>query len=1237
MSSSFWKNPSVLDDELDLHKELWTIYRAIISKNKELCAQNPDQIEEINFLLKCVNSSFQISIISCQILIRLLAMGYIKQDYLLKMLLTFTATARNFNCIVTSIVDILMLEMSEQLAKFASYHCPYKIRAPPHPLVTILQQRPDSFHAIIDSIKQKYLETIDKSNGEGIHLLSMIKPFVSFVLLDPNHFASWQSLATHNAMIELLKIAQESSKTRVSCDIANFLLRIYMLRKSDAIFENVLMVNQLVDCLIGFSLQDDGQLSKILTQAAYQILFNCHKLLEANYSIKLTLRTLQRLFQKDPKVLLNDESLFLIASLLYQSPAVYREDILRLGMHVLPCYVALKNQTAGIVLRSFNISLLRILFRGSTESEHHRRCQKLAKNIFANIKRVTKSNQSHSNEAEVDQPSEALAEVQLAEIVAARQHCAMLYSMNRCKNATIEFLSGLVDTPNPSPSLTLILSTVVANHRNDLDVMKKCLECISTLTMHDPQMALDFLPLLLQTLNTCENPVITLEILNFLPSFGKHKQLVAPILKTIGMLASSNYLLPVCIRVAVKLWKIQPRVFPHLLKLLSKAVDKHSTTSKLREEIVLAKSLSFVDICELRPQYGSEIVGLLSDMFSEYGQCTDGLDVSSEVAESVVMLCLEALKGLCESEVVKFTTVWTAISPKLHNHESPTILRGITSLFTICPIVLLRSAADIQFRSEACSFLWKHVSHENPHVSAASFSALANFSSDEFKVSDLPNPTQSWVAEMLQKKHNLKKRPENDEFDPRNEAIPGLAYIKHLESLDDSAVCGFTPLLSKLIKEEVSSLPRNISTANATKRLGSAYEKLLGFIPEFLNSMYENQKHLPFYLAWLLDYFPATKSQFKLIAIPQMDWQHSISASASWSNMIGKCFDAVLEGRKAELSLLFSQGKFTSEQEMKIEVSNAVLWTRDQLTNQLMKASRGIPPMQGNSILALAALASKISSMESVDNSSFSTQNPSDSMQYLNNKEWLVRVSDTVMVVLNGNFKPKSEPMQWCQQISSCNSTASSLIARSSAAIALPVIATTLIAIDVDRIQQIADSLASRIPGQERAGKSSVMQFSCAVGLGLLVHHLHQKQFVTITGLQGYKLIRKAHDLLEQTCSNDLLQNRNGVAIGLSLSLGVMFSICSKENNHDSLHSWRKLFNAMVDLKSKEEAPEDFEGLLLSTAIPAVSGFCFGSLKADDVIKIIDLMASIVAEHPKQLQYISVYIYMGFLNGGVIG
>lgn len=73
---------------------------------------------------------------------------------------------------------------------------------------------------------------------------------------------------------------------------------------------------------------------------------------------------------------------------------------------------------------------------------------------------------------------------------------------------------------------------------------------------------------------------------------------------------------------------------------------------------------------------------------------------------------------------------------------------------------------------------------------------------------------------------------------------------------------------------------------------------------------------------------------------------------------------------------------------------------------------RGNPSVQGNSVLALAGLAQAVSLFVQQQNSSGATE------QYQRNTDWLIMVADTIMVVLDGNYKPKGPTLVWCQHVS---------------------------------------------------------------------------------------------------------------------------------------------------------------------------------------------------------------------------
>lgn len=104
----------------------------------------------------------------------------------------------------------------------------------------------------------------------------------------------------------------------------------------------------------------------------------------------------------------------------------------------------------------------------------------------------------------------------------------------------------------------------------------------------------------------------------------------------------------------------------------------------------------------------------------------------------------------------------------------------------------------------------------------------------------------------------------------------------------------------------------------------------------------------------------------------------------------------------------------TDEELHNDHLTSIKFWSRDQITNQLRKASKGSPKTQGNSILALVGLANAISSFEENESKEDRMRTPD---QFISVRSWLLKVADTVMVVFDGNYKPASKPFQWCQQV----------------------------------------------------------------------------------------------------------------------------------------------------------------------------------------------------------------------------
>jgi len=360
------------------------------------------------------------------------------------------------------------------------------------------------------------------------------------------------------------------------------------------------------------------------------------------------------------------------------------------------------------------------------------------------------------------------------------------------------------------------------------------------------------------------------------------------------------------------------------------------------------------------------------------------------------------------------------------------------------------------------------------------------------------------------------------------------------------------------------------------------------------------------------------------VPVQPSEWHRTLLLSQAWLSFMNRAYNACVEGRKAELEMQHSHGHIQDVEELKTRQMNSWLWVRDQITEQLKAASRGNPSVQGNSVLALAGLARAVSIFVQQQSSSGTTES------YQRNTEWLNVVADTLMVVLDGNYKAKGPTLVWCQQVSSATSTASSLLARSCCALSLSLLVPCLVTLDTDRIHNMAELLKQRIPGQTKAGSSAVVQTSCSLGLGLFLSKLYEEHFSDVCGKEGYLLMTTALDALENAAMTSELENTEGACLGLGLAVS---SLC-KESLVDSRVHVTNLHNKLMDMLNEQDDPDQkLQSLCFGVACVCVNAFHTGLLSADQAVECIHKIQNMTAKH---LEACGISLSLGLLLHGLV-
>ncbi|XP_015773334.1 PREDICTED: LOW QUALITY PROTEIN: focadhesin-like [Acropora digitifera] len=650
-------------------------------------------------------------------------------------------------------------------------------------------------------------------------------------------------------------------------------------------------------------------------------------------------------------------------------------------------------------------------------------------------------------------------------------------------------------------------------------------------------------------------------------------------------------------------------------------------------------------------QHGVDLLSLLSKLLDQ--NLKPG-EAGNDPSVVVVSLALKALQELCSAEVVDLCTAWKVLSVKLRLDRRPAVLCNLCQLFSIVPNLVTESQDYQNFKSEVLLFLWSLTQHQESVVACAAFDALSMFQLSDFKLCQLPKEIYHPIKDKLM---SSKKNIDDDNEDQKlaletsidNSSPPGTAFVELLSRIDHRALPGFQKLLSSMVRAEASSLPRGL--AHTVSR-ASTHDRNMQSIPAFLMSKYEKckspglsqglaaavlfsfephfeehqGKRLRRYLVnCARRYRQMLESLLHEVPVQPSEWHRTLHMPQAWSTFMNRAYLACVEGRKAELEMQHSHGHIKDPEELATRQANAWLWVRDQMTEQLKGTSRGNPSVQGNSVLALAGLAQAVALFVQQQTSSGATE------QYQRNTEWLSLVADTIMVVLDGNHKPKGPTLVWCQQVSSPSSTASSLLARSCAALSLSLLVPCLVTWDSDRIQDMVELLKNRIPGQAKAGNSATLQMSCSLGLGLFLSKLYKEHFSDLCGKEGYLMMSKALDVLENAGLTMELENTEGAGLGL----GIALSFLCNETIVDSRVHLTNMYDKLLRTLEKREADPDqrLQTLCFSLSCVCVNAFHAGLLSPEEASRCSSKIQGVLDKHP---QACGVSLSFGLLLHGLV-
>nr|BAK62485.1 hypothetical protein [Pan troglodytes] len=548
----------------------------------------------------------------------------------------------------------------------------YTIRNHPHPLITVLEHRPDCWPVFLQQLTAFFQQCPERSEVSCIQIMA---PFLWYLYCEPSQLQEYAKLRL--ALLKVLLQPQvlcdkdqpsmlEQQILQLCCDIVPCLQIKDLIQTTEA----MMFIEEV--CL---SLLRHPVFWKIqLTQMSLQLLCVSEVSLkitgECSSSIHLLEHSVELLKEDFPVELV----IIGIALLLLQTPASQQKPILNLALKLLSVTEDQKIPKSSLLLV---MPILQILSSSALEDcisvdEEGPSRQQLALNLLEMIQQECYRDDHQKLSYKLVCPVTSM----YGTIFTAWRILEVMTDSSAASDwlASVESLLPITAVI-PAPAFLLLAHLLVEDKGQNLH---QILKVTTELAQADSSQVPNLIPVLMFKLGRPLEPILHNDILYTLPKLGVHKVCIGQILRIIQLLGTTPRLRAVTLRLLTSLWEKQDRVYPELQRFMAVSdVSSLSVGKEVQWEKLIAKAASIRDICKQRPyQHGADMLAAISQVLNE---CTKP-DQATPAA-----LVLQGLHALCQAEVVCIRSTWNALSPKLSCDTRPLILKTLSELFSLVP------------------------------------------------------------------------------------------------------------------------------------------------------------------------------------------------------------------------------------------------------------------------------------------------------------------------------------------------------------------------------------------------------------------------------------------------------------------------------------------------------------------------------------------------------------------------
>ncbi|XP_054608420.1 focadhesin isoform X3 [Dunckerocampus dactyliophorus] len=1145
----------------------------------------------------------------CDAIVLLVDQCHADLHYVLNSVLNLLPSSRNVQGLVKVIGQLLQMQ-ADHRDRDIQFSCPYTIRSSPHPYITALENRLDCWPALLSEIDDLVQQAVDRNEPAYI---TMLVPLLCFLYCQPQRRPE-HTLLRQGLLRVLLPTdpvgppVPQDKRSLVFDSLLQCLCQMVPRMPVDCV-EAVLELHGFVRALLPSLLQRceepwRSERVKILLQ----LLCTCQRCLMLNGDCRPLASLMMQLLPSCQQELPLDELLMGVALLLFEAPAAQQSCLLSLVLTLVPEHTELSPWLSPVlVLPVLQLLSCSELTEPLAERYTHALNKNLAGSVLCSISKQTDRVQQSIL------PEALLLTSWFSEM---RVAVSILRQVVDHPSAAVDWLLSLTTALSSNQclpsSLTLIVTHLIITSRED--VCQLALNAVQAIAVADPRQVPSLLPVLLLKLGKEKNPGLAHAVLNCLPNLGTHKLCIPMVLQTLHILASNPKLKAVAMRLTTVLWKKQDRVYPELQRLMAEQNNRVVMGRDTQWEQVLARAACLRDICRERPyQHGSD---MLASIAFTLNQCTRP-DQATPAA-----LAVQGLQELCRAEVVDMVSTWRSLGPELRCDSRPLMVKAVAQLLALVPQLTVKSEEYEKLMEEVVSFLWSYALSEDPEVASCGFRALADFPEVVHTINHLPKAARPAV------KHE-DEQEEKDEQE-KDLSVLGSSYVKLLALTASPVLPAFQLFLTSLVKQEMSQMPRGVYfSALKGGNLRSDQGKTVAGIPSFMLKYYEKNKQpglKPGLAAGLLlcyelpqqtdregrpihrllpnrsrSYQQTLATLIHEVNIQPSEWHRALLLPQAWRGFMNRTFHAVLEGRHAELEMICKQGKENPE-DLQYKQHCGWLWARDQLADVIKSATKDSPVIQGNSVLALSALAAVVTKYESnlpADNDTGLGAGP----EFVPTSSWLAMVLDTLLSISSSNYKAKGQVFPWYLHRSYSGDNTASAIARSCASLALSLLVPVLVLWHQDGLNQVLSTLRTGLPGSPTADDSQAIQFHSGLALGMVLSSLHHQRLSDVSTQPDAELLLDTLSALEACCFDTNVEYNTGCMLGLGL---VLSAFCNSGQTHHHSHVTQtldKLLSALQDSSGQGRMLQEVLSYSVAcVSVSAFSGSIIDANKAEEVM-----------------------------------